>query len=68
MSRSTCYRLPKKVGSSVKPVTKTQLTNVFIQMRLKWAKENMKADFSKVLFTDKSRATLGGPDGTNAWS
>ena len=57
VSRNTRYCLLKKVGTSVRPVTKSWLTKEHIQMHLKWAKENMKVDFSKVLFTDKSRAT-----------
>jgi len=63
--RSTRCRLLKKVGASVRPVTKPRLTKIHIQIRMKWAKENMKVDFSKVLFIDETRATLDGPDG---WS
>ncbi|EER03531.1 Transposable element Tc3 transposase, putative [Perkinsus marinus ATCC 50983] len=33
------------------------------EKRVRWAKDNMKTDFSKVLWTDESRATLDGPDG-----
>ena len=65
VSRNTCYHLLKKVRTSVRPVTKPRLTKVHIQMCMKWAKKNMKVDFSKVLFTDETRATLDGPDG---WS
>ena len=34
-----------------------------IAKRMTWAKENLKTNFSKVLFTDECRATLDGPDG-----
>ena len=60
VSRSTCYRLLKKVR---RPATKPRLTKVHIQMCLKLAKENMKVDLSKVLSIDESHATLNGPDG-----
>ena len=56
MSRSTRYLL-KKLGTSLRLVTK-----VYIQMCLKLA-NNVKVDFSKVLFTDENRATLDGSDG-----
>ena len=35
------------------------------EKRLKWAENNMKVNFEKVIFTDECRATLDGPDG---WS
>lgn len=41
------------------------ITKRHVQKRLKWAEGNMKFDFSKVLFTDESRATIDGSDG---WS
>ena len=31
--------------------------------RLNWARQYMKLDFNKVIFTDECRATLDGPDG-----
>jgi len=34
-----------------------------IKKRLIWAKENMKVDFTNVIFTEECRASLDGPDG-----
>jgi hypothetical protein len=39
------------------------LTRNHIQNRLKWTEDNLKVDFSKVLFTDETRVTLDGLDG-----
>ncbi|KAG1654250.1 Helicase POLQ-like [Nymphon striatum] len=40
------------------PIKKPPLNKIHIQNCLKWAKENFKLDFAKVLFTDEARATL----------
>ena len=64
-SRSTRCRLLRKFAKSVKIKRGPPLTAAHKQMRLKWAKDNLKVDFSKVIFTDETRATLDGPDG---WS
>ena len=55
----------KKVRTSVKPVTMIPLTKTHLQKGLKWTEDNMKVDFSKVLFLNESHATFDGPDG---WS
>lgn len=61
--RSTRCRYLKKIALPTKAVSKPPLKQNHIENRLKWAEDNMKVDFSKVLFTDETRATLDGPDG-----
>ena len=39
------------------------LKDIHKKKRMDWAKNNMKVHFQSVLFTDKCRATLDGPDG-----
>lgn len=46
-------------------VKKPLFAKILIQNRLKRIEDKMKLDFSKVLFTDKIRVTLDGPEG---WS
>ena len=62
VSKTTRCRTLRQVAKSVNPETKPPLKQCHIQNRLKWAEDNMKIDFSKVLFTDEVRVTLDGPD------
>ena len=61
----TIYCLLKRVWTSVRPVIMPPLTKIQVQKYLKWVEDNMKVDFSKVLFMDESCATL---DGHGGWS
>ena len=65
VSKTTRCRTLRQVAKSVNSETKQPLKQYHIQNRLKWAEDNMKVDFSKVLFTDEVRVTLDGPDGWN---
>lgn len=57
--RTTRCRLLKLVGKSLRRVTTPQLKKRHVQNRLKLAADNIKVDFSKILFTDESRACIG---------
>ena len=50
----------KKIGTTVRPVRTPISTKINVQM--KWTENNMKVDFSKILFTDESHTTFYGPD------
>ena len=63
LSRTTRCKLLRKVAVVQKPSTRPRLTPVHKEKRLEWARNNVKTDFSCVLFTDEARATLDGPDG-----
>ena len=63
VSKTTRCRTLRQVAKSVNSETKQPLKQYHIQNRLKWTEDNMKVDFSKVLFTDEVRVTLDGPDG-----
>ena len=62
-SRTTRCKLLRKVANVQKPIRRPPLTPVHKVKRLEWARNNLKTDFSCVLFTDEARATLDGPDG-----
>ena len=62
VSRTTWFCLLKKVGTSMRLVTILLLIKTHIQKHLKWAEDNMKDEFSKVLFMDKSCALFDGSD------
>ena len=53
----------KSIGKVTKPIVTPPLKARHKLARLQWAKTYMKTNFEHVLFTDKSRATLDGPDG-----
>ena len=53
------------MGSIKKSNRRPSLTQTYKDKRKAWARDNMKTDFSKVVFTDESRVTLDAPDG---WS
>ncbi|KAF4698363.1 hypothetical protein FOZ63_028794, partial [Perkinsus olseni] len=62
-SKSTRCKVLKSIGKVLKANPRPSLTKSHKEKRVQWAKDNMKTDFSKVLWTDESRATLDGPDG-----
>ena len=62
VSRTTRGRLLKKVETSWRLEIIPPLIEIHVQKRLKWAENNMNVDFSKILFTDKSRATIDVPN------
>ncbi|EER13585.1 Transposable element Tc3 transposase, putative [Perkinsus marinus ATCC 50983] len=62
-SKSTRCKVLKSIGKVLKANPRPSLTKTHKEERVRWAKDNMKTDFSKVLWTDESRATLDGPDG-----
>jgi transposase len=63
ISRKTRCKTLNKLGSVKKPLKQPLLTRMHKEKRVKWAQDNMKTDFSNVIFTDECRATLDGPDG-----
>ena len=65
VSRTTRCRILGRVAKPLMPIIKPPLSKTNKENRLKWAANYMKVDFSKVLFTDETRASLDGPDG---WS
>ena len=66
--KTTRNRLLRKVAAIKSPSTKPPLTPRHRRLRMEWSKKYMKTDMNFVLFTDKSRATLDGPDGwANVW-
>ncbi|KAF4646847.1 hypothetical protein FOL47_005548, partial [Perkinsus chesapeaki] len=62
-SRSTRCRVLKTIGKNRKASPRPKLTSDHKQRRLDWAMNNMKMEFSKVIWTDESRVSLDGPDG-----
>lgn len=61
--KSTRCRILRGLGQMKKMKTRPPINQKHRQKRLDWAKKYLKADFSKVLWTDEMRATLDGPDG-----
>ena len=63
VSKSTRCRLLRNLAKNVQPQKQPPLLLRHKQSRLQWAKKYMKTDMKMALFTDETRATLGGPDG-----
>lgn len=61
--RSTRCRTLRRVAKVQKAKTRPPLKKIHREKRMEWAKQYLKADFSKVIFTDECRANLDGPDG-----
>ncbi|KAF4673376.1 hypothetical protein FOL47_010622 [Perkinsus chesapeaki] len=56
-------RVLNQLGGVKKAIAKPALTARHKKTRYEWAENNIKREFSSVLFTDECRATLDGPDG-----
>ena len=57
-----------QIADNVKPSKQPVLSKKHRDKRLFWLKEYMKLNFETVIFTDKCRVTLDGPDGRGqAW-
>ena len=55
--------VPSTIGKTVKPIRQPPLSEGHRSKRVGWAKQFMKPDFRRVIFTDECRATLFGPRG-----
>ena len=62
LPRSTRCRILKSIATVKSPSKKPFLTKRHKILRLEWAQKYLKQDFSYVLFTDETRASLDGPD------
>ena len=62
-ARNTRCRILNSIGNVRCARKRPPLSKQNIAKRMTWAKENLKTNFSNVLFTDECRATLDGPDG-----
>ena len=56
-------RILQTLGSVIKSSRRPPLTHVHKGERPKWAQNNMKIHFSKVIFTKEGRVDFDGPDG-----
>ena len=65
IKRDKRCRILRTFGYVRKSCRRRPLTQIHKGKRLQWAQDNIKIDFSKVIFTDESRWTLDGPGG---WS
>ena len=63
VKRDKRCRIFRKLGDVKKAICKPPLNDSHRERHLIWARQNIKTDFSKVIFTDESRVTLDGPDG-----
>ena len=61
--RTTRCRYLKKFGKPCKAKKQPPLNTIQKEKRVNWAKNYMKMESSRVIFTDECRATLDGPDG-----
>ena len=63
VSRTSRCKILKSIGKVMSPLKQPILNRTHKIKRVNWAINYMKADFSKVIFTDECRSTLDGPDG-----
>ena len=62
VSKGTHCRILKTVARRLMPVEKPFWREIHQENRVKWAEEYTTPNFSKVVFTDETHATLDGPD------
>ena len=62
-NRTLRCKIISTIGKIVQPIRQPPLSEVHRSKRVAWAKQYMKLDFRRVIFTDQCRATLDGPDG-----
>ena len=68
VSKLTLNRVLHQIAYNVKPSKQPVLSKKHGDKRLFWLKDSMKLNFETVIFTDKCRAALDGPDGRGqAW-
>ena len=65
VNRTTRCQILSTCSSTKKSPSKPSLTKIHKEKRRAWSVQYLKHDFNLVLFTDKMRTTLDGPDG---WS
>ena len=61
--RTLRYKILSTIGKIVIPIRQPPLSEVHGSKRVAWAKQYMKLDFRRVIFSDECRVTLDGPDG-----
>ena len=62
-SKSSRCRILRKIATMRKATRQPPLRKIHKEKRVKWAKQYMKLDFHRVVFTDECRASLDGCDG-----
>ena len=63
LPKSTRNDYLRKIENVKKKISTPVLTKKHKQKQVEWARKYSKQDFNKVIWTDKCRATLNGPDG-----
>ena len=61
--RTLRCKILSTIGKKVQPIRQPPLSEVPWSKHVAWAKQYMKLDFRRVIFTDECRAALHGPDG-----
>ncbi len=62
--KTTRCKVLKELGSVKKAHCRPRMTSQQEAKRLRWARDNMKRDFSKFIWMDEARATLDDPYGS----
>ena len=63
LSKSSRCRILRKVATVKKAIKQPLMRKIHKEKRLQWARQYMKVDFTRVIFTDECRASLDGYDG-----